>query len=328
MVLWSLARRRDSDAWRQDGLWAISVFALVVLGPAVLYLQILQSSDQLFAGPTVRTLDEHPQSMIGMVADPTAWVGVGQEGAAHTDLLGGVIVVLACAGLHSLWRSGGRARLRGVWWMMVVVVGLVLSLGPFLVIRAAFGWTGHRVVYWRIYRSGTNAFEPSLDIAGHPRVGGVGRSWWPPIGPFIRHDDCGGKWVVWRAPSAQCGVSPPAIHAYVNGPVLDLPARTLGEDARGQYLVWQRSHQQPIPYALLMQAWSPQLAAEPLVIALSALDSQDPIALRPAEARQFRQGDFAHQVGLWQGASDPTRLVGAAHRLRELGLTRSFFTFR
>ena len=117
-------------------------------------------------------------------------------------------------------------------------------------------------------------------------------------------------------------VSSPAIHAHVTGPVLDLPARTLGSDARGQYLVWQRSHGQPIPYALLMQAWSESLAAEPLVIALSALDSQDPIALRPAEARQFRQGDFAHEVGLWQAESDPARLKGAASRLREMGLSQ------
>jgi hypothetical protein len=119
-------------------------------------------------------------------------------------------------------------------------------------------------------------------------------------------------------PSTDVGA--PSIHQNLTGPVLDLPARTLGEDARGRYLVWQRSHGQPIPYALLMQAWSPQLAAEPLVIALAALDSRDPIALRSAEARQFRQGDFAREVGAWQAEPQPDRLTGTADRLRAMGL--------
>jgi hypothetical protein len=113
----------------------------------------------------------------------------------------------------------------------------------------------------------------------------------------------------------------PAIHQELRGPVLDLPARTLGDDARGRYLVWQRSHGQATPYALLMQAWSDPLAAEPLVIAMSALDSRDPIALRPAEARQFRQEAFAKEVSAWRAEPGHDRLVGAAERLREMGLS-------
>ena len=42
MVLWLAARRRDVGPWRQDGWWAIASFAVVVLGPAWVYLNILQ----------------------------------------------------------------------------------------------------------------------------------------------------------------------------------------------------------------------------------------------------------------------------------------------
>ena len=107
----------------------------------------------------------------------------------------------------------------------------------------------------------------------------------------------------------------------MTGPVLDLPARTLGSDTRGQYLVWQRSHGQPIPYALLMQAWSESLAAEPLVIALSALDSQDPIALRPAEARHPTRGLRSRGRAV-AGRVGPCPFERGSHKLQEMGLSQ------
>ncbi|RME26099.1 MAG: hypothetical protein D6798_07335 [Deltaproteobacteria bacterium] len=115
-------------------------------------------------------------------------------------------------------------------------------------------------------------------------------------------------------------ITPPAIVSEVDGPVLDLPPRTLGDDARGRYLVWQRVHRRPIAYTLLMQSIGPRIAAEPLVRAVAGMDRSDPIASKVIEAEQFRQGDFARGVAEWRaGRADPATLNGAAERLRGLG---------
>ena len=74
-------------------------------------------------------------------------------------------------------------------------------------------------------------------------------------------------------------MEPSVIDEY-QGVTLELPARTMGQDARGQYLLWQRAHGQPIPYSLLMTGWSSLVANEPLVQWVSEQDSQDPIGER------------------------------------------------
>ena len=60
--------------------------------------------------------------------------------------------------------------------------------------------------------------------------------------------------------------------------------------------IWSCNELTTQSYSLLMQGWSTPIAEEPLVIAITALDSQDPISSRTVEARQFRQENFALEV--------------------------------
>jgi hypothetical protein len=259
--------------------------------------------------------------MIGMVSDPAGWFGLAQEGAAHTDLLGGVIVVLAAWGAISMWQDDRRSL---GWWLGILLLGLVLALGPVLVFQGSvlLDWAPGRLladlpVLGRMRLSHRWVLVATLGLSVLAARGGRVLS--PLFALMIVLESA--WFAVPERPSTS--VQAPEIHQHVSGPVLDLPARTLGGDARGRYLVWQRSHRQPTPYALLMQAWSPELAAEPIVVAVSALDSRDPIALRPAEARQFRQGDFAQEVGRWRAEQPEIGLLaGSQERLRALGLAQ------
>ena len=115
---------------------------------------------------------------------------------------------------------------------------------------------------------------------------------------------------------------PPSIIEEFSGPVLQLPLRTMEWDARGRYLVMQRTHKQPIPYSLLMQGWSTAIAKEPLVIAITALDSQDPISSRTVEARQFRQENFALEVTAWGGFPVDEPQLQTLERLKVLGFSQ------
>ena len=92
-------------------------------------------------------------------------------------------------------------------------------------------------------------------------------------------------------------------------------------DARGRYLVMQRTHKQPIPYSLLMQGWSTAIAEEPLVIAITALDSQDPISSRTVEARHGQE-EFALEVTAWGGFPTDEPQLQTLERLKVLGFSQ------
>lgn len=324
MLAWILLSGRLWGARRDlRVLWAPAAFAGAVLGPALAYARVLGAPDQLFRGPDMATyLTEHPRALAGMVGDPLAWLGAGAGGANHVDALGLLPVALAVAGLVGFLREDRWAAAR---WAAVLVLGLVLSLGPSLHLGGA----------------DTGLPLPGRLLAGLPMLGlmrlphrwllvatlalavlaarGARRlpAW---AGLFLVFE---ALWFVVPARPA-VDLTPPAVHARVRGPVLDLPPRTLGEsDMRGRYLVWQRAHGQPIPYALLMQPLGPTAQAEPLIIAVAALDTRDPMPDRLVEAAQFRSADFARAVRVARArGGDAADASGAADRLRGLGLTQ------
>ena len=129
-----------------------------------------------------------------------------------------------------------------------------------------------------------------------------------------------GETLLFVPPIQTTEVPIPSVTERFTGPVLQLPSRTM-EDARGRYLVMQRTHNQPIPYSLLMQGWSTALGNEPLVIAFTKLDRQDPIASRTVEARQFRQEDFALSITNWTDF-DPEQQSNTRFRLKSMGFTQ------
>ena len=130
----------------------------------------------------------------------------------------------------------------------------------------------------------------------------------------------------WFMPTVErTNLEPPSIIEHFDGPVLQLPVRTMEWDARGRYLVMQRTHRQPIPYSLLMQGWNVSLAEEPLVIAIAAIDSEDPISSRTVEARQFRQENFALEVTAWGGFLEDKPQIQTRERLQQLGFSQICF---
>ena len=114
-------------------------------------------------------------------------------------------------------------------------------------------------------------------------------------------------------------ITPPAAIDLYRGPVLELPLRTMNGDLRGRYLLWQRYHEQPIPFSLLMQGWSEKLDSEPLLTAITAIDRHDPISIRVVEAEQFRKGAFAKSVQIWQKQPRRGELQRSNERLSVLG---------
>ena len=111
----------------------------------------------------------------------------------------------------------------------------------------------------------------------------------------------------------------PAVVAQIDRPVDS--RRGPADDTRGRFLVAQRTHQQPTPYALLMKGWSDEVGAEPLVLAVAALDRRNRAPERVAEAGQFRKEAFAKAVRYRrQVGVDDTLLRDAPARLRGLGL--------
>ena len=292
-----------------------------VLVPALVYADVLGAPDQLFRGPDMATyLADHPRAIAGMVADPGAWLGVGAGGANHVDALGLLTVALAVVGLALSLRGERDFALR---WGAVLVLGLLLSVGPSLHLGGAdTGLTMPGRLLAELPLLGLMRLPhrwmlvATLALAVLAARGARGLPPW--AGLFLVGE------VLWFVVPARPTVdlTPPAVHASVTGAVLDLPPRTLGEtDLRGRYLVWQREHGQPTPYALLMQPLGPTAQAEPLIVAVAALDTRDPLPERVAEAAQFRSGDFARAVrrvrarGVERDASD-----GAADRLRAMGL--------
>jgi len=293
------------------------VFAAVISPFAWVYARVLNSDTQLFAGPQMRDyLEVHAASLSSMSADVCAWAGAPPPGSLHIDGFGWVALGLAIWGA---WRWSHDSA-RG-WWLGVVGIGLVMSVGPVLHAcgAAVTGWTPYALLvdlpaFGRMRLPHRWTLVTTLGLAvlaahGARRLPGV-------IPVFVFFE---ALWFVGPVYQAT-DVSPPAIVDRIEGPVLDLPPRTLGDDLRGRYLVWQAVHNQAVPYALLMQGWSPELAREPLFIAAAAADARSNLAERQGAARQFRQGDFAQDVADWREDPRPDALEGAALRLSALGL--------
>jgi hypothetical protein len=317
MLIWMLLGPRDRRV-----LLAPLVFALVAVGPALAYAQVLDAPDQLFRGPAMATyMAEHPRALGSMVADPLAWFGVGAGGANHVDGLGLLAAALGLIGAVAWWREDRRAAVR---WVSILLLGLLLSLGPSL--HVGGGDTGvpmpgrllaelplvglmrlpHR---WMLVASLALAVLAARGARRLPAWAGV----------FLAVE---ALWFI-VPDRPQVPIAPPPIHAEVRGVVLDLPPRTLGtSDLRGRYLVWQRAHGYPIPYALLMQPLAPSLQTEPLLVAVAALDTRDPLPERIAEASQFRLQVFAREVRRVRARGDAEGAAeGAADRLRGHGIS-------
>ncbi len=322
MVTWILlARPRSRDQWDRRVLLAPAVFAATVALPALLYARVLRAEDQLFRGPTMAAyLAEHPRALAGMVADPAAFLGHPTPGIPHVDGLGWLVCGLAAAGAVALWREDRRALLR---WGGLLVVGLVLALGPVLHVRATStgvplpGRVLAALPFFGLMRLPHRWLVVAhLALAGLAARGARRLPGWVAVLLFVE-----AAWfLVPERPTVD--VTPPAVHARIAGPVLDLPPRTLGdEDLRGHYLVWQRSHGQPIPYALLMQPLSPTVQQEPLVVAVAAFDRLDTAPERLVEAEQFRIGDYAKAVRRVRNVgTEAADTAEAAARLRALGI--------
>lgn len=321
MVTWiALANRRSRDTWDRRQLLAPAVFAGTVAVPALLYARVLQADDQLFRGPTMADyLADHPRALAGMVADPAGFLGAATPGIPHVDSLGWLACACAVAGMVSLWREERGALWR---WVGVLGLGLVLALGPSLHVRGSptgIPLPGRILAALPFF--GLMRLPHRWLVVAHLALAGLaarGTRRLPPwVGALLFIE---AAWfLVPERPTVD--VAPPAVHERVAGPVLDLPPRTLGdEDLRGHYLVWQRSHGEAVPYALLMQPISPTLQREPLVVAAAAFDRLDTAPERLIEAEQFRIGDYAREVRRVRAAgTEADDMADAADRLRDLG---------
>lgn len=323
LLAWVAIRawRSDADGPRRfepRALVAPAVFALAIAGPAAAYAQVLVADDQLFRGPSMAAYLEHyPRSLAGMVADPAAFFGTGGAGIGHVDNIGVVLVLLAVVG--TVRGAVGRESAR--WWWAVAAAAVVLALGPILHVGGApvFAWMPYRFLaelplFGLMRLPHRWMLLVFLGLAVLAARGARGFSW---LAAFLLWAE-----VTWFAVPARplTDIAPPTVVASIDGPVLDLPPRTIGLDARGRYLVWQRVHRQPVAYTLLMQSLGPTIAAEPLVQAVAGLDSRDPIAEKIVEAEQFRQRELAVAAAAWRNdRGDAEAVRGAADRLRAMG---------
>ena len=312
MVGVTLCRERFTSMKPLEG---IGIFAVLIAGPAFIYASFLHKTDQMFRGPTMRDyLEEQPRALAGFSSDPLAWFSEPAADANHVDSLGWVFLLFAGLGF---WRASRQFRF---FWGVLLGIGLVLSLGPRLHIS--------QVAIWEWMPYDLLILIPPLDLMRLPHrwiaiamiaLGAMivkGARNLPVLASMLLLGES--IWFVLPQREAT-EVKLPEVIAYFEGPVLQLPARTMEEDARGPYLVMQREHGQPIPYSLLMQGWSMAISEEPLVIGVSSLDSSDPISSRPAEARQFRQEDFAMAVAAWH---DDDQVIGAGDRLKAKGFSQ------
>lgn len=296
-------------------LAGIGWFFALIMGPAMVYASFLGKEDQMFRGPTMKDyLEVQPRALAGFSSDPLAWISQPAADANHVDSLGWVFILFAGIGF---WKFTRNER----WfWGGMLGIGLLFSLGPRLHIS--------QVAIWEWMPYDFLLFVPPLELMRLPHRwmvvamiamaalvsrGGKGLPVLAPL--FLLGESLG-----FLIPTiASTEIKLPAVIEHFEGAVLQLPARTMQEDARGAYLVMQREHGQPIPYSLLMQGWSIAISEEPLVIAVTSLDSSDPIASRPVEARQFRQEDFAMAVASWH---EEGRVMGAGSRLKEKGFSQ------
>ncbi len=314
MAGWSLSYVRKDNL---RPLLAPLTFALLILIPAFIYANMLSNPEQMFRGPSMNTyLQEHPRALIAFSSDPTLWFSEVSEGTTHIQTLGWTIPILAFWG----WFSNRRTL---DWrWGVLLIASLSLSLGPRLHWdqQAIWEWMPYDLLLW----------IPPLDSMRLPHrwmvlIPIVFCVWISRIGtqaPLLISFLLLGETVLFQPPLASTIIPIPSIISHFEGPVLQLPARTMEQDARGRYLVMQRSHQQPIPYSLLMQGWSTDIGTEPFVVAFTKLDSLDPIASRTVEARQFRQEEFALAVTAWNGFPESKPQVETQQRLNTLGFSQ------
>lgn len=311
--VWTLVKLRRRSA---AVLVPAVVFVGVVAVPALVYANVLAAPDQLFRGPDMATyLASQPRALAQMVSDPAYWFLGGPAGATHEDRLGITIVGFALLGLFE------RAFVGRGWWLAVTLAGLVLSLGPILHVAGdpITDLTPYRLLaqlplFGLMRLPHRWLLVASLGLAVLAARGARGAPWLA-AGLIVLE-------TLWFGAPAETPV-PLLPSTELAGPVLDLPPRTMGTgDARGLYLLWQRTHGRPVPYSLSMSGWSGTLAEEPLMVAMAALDRRDRIAESPVEAEQFRQGDYARKVGTLRAVGIPaTAAAGAAERLRGLGVT-------
>ena len=290
-----------------------------ILIPAWLYNSMLQDPLQMFRGPTMTTyLQEHPRALAAFSSDPTLWLSEVPQDATHIDSVGWTFTLL---GLWGLWQLISHTSFRKQWgWVLLMLGALSLSLGPRLYVSQSVLWEWMPYDLWMMVPPLENMRLPhrwmavvTIVLSGWIARGGKNM---PLLACFILWGESS-----WFMPTIERTELPtPEIIEHFKGPVLQLPTRTMEWDARGRYLVMQRTHRQPIPYSLLMQGWSKPISEEPLVVGITALDGKDPISSRTVEARQFRQEDFALEVTAWGGFSKDTPQEQTNTRLKNLGI--------
>ncbi len=313
--LWVYVRNRNS----LRPLESIVCMGLGISIPAWLYASMLNNPQQMFRGPTMQTyLAEHPRALAAFSSDPTLWLQEVPIDATHVDSLGWTCMLFA---LWGLWQQIVAASFKKqIGWIILFGGGLLMGLGPRLHVAQTVIWDWMPYDLWMLL--------PPLEKMRLPHrwmgVTTIVMAVWIGKGgkqiPLLTIFLLWGESALFMPQIERTRLPTPEIVEQFSGPVLQLPTRTMEWDARGRYLVMQRQHQQPIPYSLLMQGWSTPIAEEPLVIAITALDSQDPIASRTVEARQFRQEDFALEVTAWGGFSEDQPQTKTSERLRSLGI--------
>ncbi len=310
LVVFALADLLNGRGPRR-ALLAPLAAALAIAPAAAVYAWVLQDPGEIFRGPTMADyLAVHRRALAGMVSDPAAWLAPARAAGGHVDRLGVAVVVLALL--------GSRAR----WWVLTALA-LVLSLGPIVHVHGA------PVLSWAPYRLLVDL--PALGLMRLPHrftllatlglaaMAARGARRFPWLGAALVLAD---TLVFSPMPRAATPVTTaPEVAAWPDGPVLDLPLRTLGrDDARGRALVDQAAHRQPVAVGLLMRPLADAVAREPLVIQATALDRWDALPDRPVEADQFGLGAFARAVAAARRRPlSAGELAGAAERLRGLG---------
>lgn len=320
--LWIYVKRRQ---WVQTKpLMAPLTMACGIAVPAWLYSTMLSDPSQMFRGPTMATyLSEHPRALAAFSSDPTLWLSEVPSEATHIDGLGWCFALLGFIGVWKVFSDGSWKETWG--WLMLLFVSLFMALGPKLHVTQTVMWNWMPYDLWMQLPFLDNMRLPHRWMA----VATIALAVWIAKGsknmPILA---CMFLYLesAWFMPSIErTTLEPPSVIEHFDGPVLQLPVRTMEWDARGRYLVMQRTHEQPIPYSLLMQGWDASLADEPLTIAITALDSEDPISSRTVEARQFRQEHFALEVTAWGGFPEDKPQTQTAERLLQMGFTQVCF---
>lgn len=314
-----------SDDWSNlQPLRSIATMFVGIAIPAWIYSNMLSDSAQMFRGPTMDAyLTEHPRALAAFSSDPTLWLDEVPKSATHIDGLGWCFILLAISGM-------GQAILTNKWrdhwgWIVLLFLSLLMSLGPRLHISQQVVWEWMPYDIWMQLPFLHNMRLPhrwmSIAIISLTVWMAKGSKTMPFLGCFLLW----GESVLFMPTIQNTYLPTPSIIEHFDGPVLQFPLRTMEMDARGRYLIMQRQHQQPIPYSLLMQGWSQALAEEPLSIAMTALDSRDPISSRTVEARQFRQETFALEVTAWGGFPTDKPQHQSLERLQSIGFTQVCF---